>query len=408
MSKLAKFSSEDFISDLPKGIIDLILIELPIRDAVRTSVLFSKWKYQWTTMTQLVFDEKCLRLSNDKKVAEKELIDFIRQFLLLHDGPIQKFKLSTSYLQKSTDIDQWLRVILRKDVQEVVLDVYGEKWQWNYPRFSAPRSIFSLRKLTSLTLTQFAVKPPLEFQGFPFVKYLELNGVTITREVIEKLISGCPLLEKLKFGNLDKLTVAVRAPNLKHLTVSANLEDFYLEHTPLVVALSICFYPLVWRGDILRKVPVTYDYLKLIEIGKMDYKDMDEVLYFLHLFLQSPNLEELQISSPEPEPQYDGIFDQDDAPDPAHYKVADFDIWERKCPADFTFKCLRTVNLLHIFHRNDMEFVKFVLGRSPVLEEISILLNCEHDEGMKLVDEVLCFERASPQVQLKFSELPPS
>lgn len=51
-----------------------------------------------------------------------------------------------------------------------------------------------------------------------------------------------------------------------------------------------------WRGDILMKVPVTYDYLKFIEIGNMDYNDMDEVLYVLHLLLQSPNLQELHIS----------------------------------------------------------------------------------------------------------------
>ncbi|KAK1375085.1 F-box domain-containing protein [Heracleum sosnowskyi] len=326
MSKLTKFSSEDIISDLPEIIMAVILTKLPIRDAVRTSVLSSKWKYQWTTMEQLVFEENNLCLPDDKKVAEKKLLDFIMGFLLLHDGPIQKFKLSTSYLKKSTAIDQWLRVISRKNITEIVLDEYGNEWRWKNPRISVPRSIFSFQKLTTLTLSAFTVEPPLEFQGFPCLKYLELDGVSITLEVIENLIP-----------------------------------------------VTICFCPLAWRGDILVKVPVTYDYLKFIEIGCMDYKDMDEVLYVLDLLLQSPNLQELHISSPDLEEEISGIFGYGEEPDPPHYKTADFDIWERKCPADFTFKCLKTVKLSYISTKHDMEFVKFVLGRSPVLEVISII-----------------------------------
>ncbi|KAL8112797.1 hypothetical protein AgCh_020189 [Apium graveolens] len=293
------------------------------------------------------------------KIAEKELEDFIMRFLLLHDGPIQKFKLSTSRMKKSTAIDQWLRVISRKDLKEVVLDVYGDEWRWEKPRISVPRIIFSFQKLTRLTLFAFTVKPPLEFQGFPFLKYLELDcGVTITREVIEDLVSGCPLLEEFKFDNMDKLALTA------------------------------------WRGDILMKVPVTYEYLKFIEIRKMDYQDMDKVLYVLHLLLQSPNLQELQISSPDLFEEAHYIKANGDAPDPPHYKTADLNIWERNCPSDFTFKCLKSVKLSYIATKYDLEFVKFVLVRSPPLEVISI---SPHDDefgggAMDMVNEVLRFQ----------------
>ncbi|KAL8154900.1 hypothetical protein AgCh_000308 [Apium graveolens] len=70
-------------------------------------------------------------------------------------------------------------------------------------------------------------------------------------------------------------------------------------------------------------------------------------------------------------------------PRPAHYRAAYFDIWEKKCPADFTFNGLKSVNLLYIT-RDNMEFVKFVLGRSPLLEVISISL---YGDGMELVNE---------------------
>ena len=245
MSRLTKFSSKDIISDLPRSINDLILTKLPIRDAVRTSILSSKWRYQWRTMTELVFDDKSLCLRDDKNVAEKEFVDFIMRFLMLHNAPIQKFKLSASYLKKSTDIYQWLLVISRKDIKELVLNIHGQEWKWDNPGLSIPRIIFTFQKLNRLMLSAFTVKPPVEFQGYPCLKYLELDGVTITLKVIENLISGCPLLEKFKFCNMDRLALTIRAPNLKHLIVDGNFEDLYLEHTPLVVAISICFYPLV-------------------------------------------------------------------------------------------------------------------------------------------------------------------
>ncbi|WOH09724.1 hypothetical protein DCAR_0729182 [Daucus carota subsp. sativus] len=384
---MTKFSSKDIISDLPRSINDLILTKLPIRDAVRTSVLSSKWRYQWRTMTELVFDDKSLCLRDDKKVAEKEFVDFIMRFLMLHNGPIQKFKLSASYLKKSTEIYQWLLVISRKDIKELVLNVPGHDWKRDNPGLSIPRIIFTFQKLNRLMLSAFTVKPPVEFQGYPCLKCLELDGVTVTLKVIENLISGCPLLEKFKFINMDKLALTIRAPNLKHLIVGGNFDDLYLEDTPLVVAISICFYP-VWRGDILRKVPVTYDYLKSIEIRDMDYEDLDMVVYVLHLLLQSPNLQELQISADVEAP---------------HYKHADFDIWERHCPADFTFKHLRTAKLSHVFNKNEMEFVKFVLGRSPLLKEISISFD-EFGEALERVNEVLRLQRASPGVEINFFE----
>ena len=99
--------------------------------------------------------------------------------------------------------------------------------------------------------------------------------------------------------------------------------------------------------------------------------------------------------------QYSGVAN------PGHYKNADIDIWERKCPADFTFKHLKTVKLSNIFTKNDIEFVRFVLGRSPVLEVISISPDYEYGEAMKMVNEVLRFPRASLKVNINFFDEAP-
>ncbi|KAK1375082.1 F-box/FBD/LRR-repeat protein [Heracleum sosnowskyi] len=379
---MGKCSRKDNISDLPQNIIEKILTKIPIRDAVKTSILSKKWRYQWTTMTQLVFGEIPNGTYDERKTAEKKLANFMTQFLLLHDGPIHKFKVTSSYLTVSTHIDQWLRVISRKDVEELLIGKY-----WNCPdTIRTPSHIFLCQQLTRLKLCKFEVKPPLKFQGFPCLKYLNLRDCTVALEVIENLISGCPLLEKFKFENSDGLALSVRAPNLKYLCLDGNFRDVYLEHTPSLVSLSLLFFK-DWEDSILVKVPVTYDSIKVIELGGINFEVMNAVLFALQLILQSPNLQELRII---------------EASSRAHHQAADSDFWEKQCPTDFTFKHLKVVKMMDVSNEHEIKFLKFVLERSPLLETMSVSPPCHSREQMNMVNQVLRVGQAFPNVDIKF------
>ncbi|KAE9454470.1 hypothetical protein C3L33_13621, partial [Rhododendron williamsianum] len=56
--KRNKRSTSDIISYLPSNVTENILKGLPLRDAVRTSVLSRKWRYKWVTLPELVFNDK--------------------------------------------------------------------------------------------------------------------------------------------------------------------------------------------------------------------------------------------------------------------------------------------------------------------------------------------------------------
>ncbi|KAL1829855.1 hypothetical protein ACET3Z_008267 [Daucus carota] len=372
------------ISDLPSNIIEKILTKIPIRDAVKTSILSTKWRYQWTAMTLLVFDEIPDGSLDDQKAAEIRLANFVTQFLLLHDGPIHKFKVTTSYMRMSTDIDQWLRVISRKDIEELIL---GENWNC-INSIPTPSHLFSCQGLTRLKLCKFVVKPPLKFQGFPCLKYLNLVHCTVALEFIENLLSSCPLLEKFKLITADKLALTVRAPNLKHLFAAGYLRDLYLEHTPVLVYLCIIFEK-VWKENLLVKVPVTYDSIKVIELEGINFEEMNAMLYVLHLLLHSPNLQELRIS---------------EDLSCGHYKAAGLDFWEKCCPSDFTFKHLKVMKMSNVMNKHNIEFLKFVLERSPVLEVVSVSPPSMYykDGQMNMVNEVLRVGRVSPSVEINF------
>ncbi|GLU04839.1 hypothetical protein SLE2022_219680 [Rubroshorea leprosula] len=411
----------DLLSDLPQSIIESILIRLPIRDAVRTSVLSSKWRYKWATLTKLVFDDRCVTLSNDKSVVEGSLVKFITHALFLHQGPIHKFWLSSSYLQCCPDIDQWLLFLSRTDIKELVLELGDEEW------FRVPSCLFSCKKLTHLELIRCELDPPPSFKGFFCLKSLNLHQVCVAPEAIESLISGCPLLESLELSYFDSLALTIRAPNLKCLCLEGEFTDICLENTPLLVAISIAMYmtedvaehceqgsscnfmkflggvPHLERlvghiyftkylsiGDYPGRPPVTYSRLRIIELYQVSFEDMNEILVVLRLITNSPNLNELQISG--------------SSNTLAAMEAPDLDFWQKECPSDCTIKQLKVVKMTEMSGvPHEMEFIKFLLANSPLLESMTISpCICVMDEKLNMLIELLRFRRASAQAEILF------
>ncbi|GJX94130.1 F-box/FBD/LRR-repeat protein-like protein [Tanacetum coccineum] len=103
----------DRLSDLPLSIIETILCLVPIQEAGRTSILSWKWRYRWTKIPKLLFDEKTFQVSTvdgaessileqkhlkpyewQKMDRKSKLIYAVGQVLSMHDGPLHEFTLS--------------------------------------------------------------------------------------------------------------------------------------------------------------------------------------------------------------------------------------------------------------------------------------------------------------------------
>ncbi|KAK9277639.1 hypothetical protein L1049_007185 [Liquidambar formosana] len=414
-------SAPDFLSDLPQSIIESILTRLPIRDAVRTSILSTRWRYKWATLTQLVFDEKCVNLSNDKTLVERNIVKFITRVLLLHKGPIHKFHLSTSYLESCPDIDQWILFLSRNDIKELILELGEGEW------FRVPSCLFSCRKLTRLELFRCELDPPPSFKGFLCLKSLNLHQVLVAPDAIGSLISSCPLLESLALSYFDSLVLNIHAPNLKYLCLEGEFKDICLENTPLLVAMSVAMYmtddiaehfeqssscnfikflgnvPHLERlighiyftkflsiGNDLGSPPITYSHLKIIELYQVSFEDMKEILAVLRLITNSPNLQELIISG--------------SSNTLAAIEASDLDFWEKECPLGCTFKHLQIVKMTDMSGvPHEMKFIKFLLGNSPVLQTMTIT-PCVYvmDGKLNMLVELVRFQRASAQAEIIF------
>ncbi|CAH9103648.1 unnamed protein product [Cuscuta europaea] len=114
---------QDIISNLPQSLRETILIHLPLRDAVRTSVLSSKWRYTWTKVPHLCFDETILRGSSggDQLEFQNKYVRQILHVLLQHGGPITTFVLAIPELEIFPEMDSLMFFLSKSDVENLTV-----------------------------------------------------------------------------------------------------------------------------------------------------------------------------------------------------------------------------------------------------------------------------------------------
>lgn len=135
----------DTISKFPTNVIETILCFLPIQEAIRTSILSTKWRYNWIKIPKLTFIEDSFQVPTEedglyimeqtfytpdkrKEINRRcKLFNAIYQVLLMHKGPIKEFTLSIDADYSCVEIDHILRFLSRKNtVKKLTLDFTGE------------------------------------------------------------------------------------------------------------------------------------------------------------------------------------------------------------------------------------------------------------------------------------------
>ncbi|KAK3425432.1 hypothetical protein EUGRSUZ_A00477 [Eucalyptus grandis] len=342
----------DKISKLPGHIMDQILSRLPIKDAVRTSILSRKWRYRWSSVPQLVFDDQCTSTGG---VPIETIIDKV---LLLHTGPIQKFMLSHQGMCASSDIDHWILHLCRVSVNEIILNI----WEGQY--YKIPTSLFNCQDLIHLELYRCLVKIPSTFEGFKILESLDLQVVELSPDELEALISRCPLLKRLTLRGLDGIKqINVEVGNLEWLEVEGALQD---------VAFGVM--------NRLKSVRIDFS-------DDIDFNSTEEILTVMCLIRSSPKLKQLDFRNRAKDQQTSTIG-----------TMADF--WE-----DHRASCLEQVQFISMDgfsgSEPELEFIKFLLTSSPNLQEMTIQPESTSGEG-KLLRELLRSRRASTQAEVFF------
>ncbi|XP_073055078.1 F-box/FBD/LRR-repeat protein At1g13570-like isoform X2 [Primulina eburnea] len=83
---------QDLIGELPQCLIEIILTKLPVRDAVRTSILSRDWRFKWASLMHLVLNDRRATHGSDRSIG-------------------------------TPDVDQWLLFMPWKETKELILEL---------------------------------------------------------------------------------------------------------------------------------------------------------------------------------------------------------------------------------------------------------------------------------------------
>ncbi|CAL5338518.1 unnamed protein product [Camellia sinensis] len=395
--------TSDIISELPANIIENILMCMPQRDAVRTSVLSKKWKYNWVKLPQLVFDDTlCQEWTQDQQSNRNR---FFRS----------NKKTRNRFLFTIYQIDTFIMFLSSNGVREFTLQI------WRGEPHKLPSSLFSCQKLTDLNLRYCVFTPPTTFNGFSRVVCLEFREVIIKAKTLASLVSSCPLLEQLTlesptaFGCLE-----IDAPNLKVLHLVGIFNSICFKNTSHLAIVSmrfppngmrfneggtfdwliffvaylflkICTWPVIMCIAQHRRLP-TLTHLKILKLSDICLELAEDVRCALGLNRFSPRLHKLTIEA----------FSSRDCFSDSVVKLSE---WRGKL--NLYFNELREVGMHNVFGTSyELVFIMILLDNSPILVTMVIKPDPTKvsDGGLRILKEVSQFRRLSPMAKITYKD----
>ncbi|KAL5814010.1 hypothetical protein ACOSQ4_024651 [Xanthoceras sorbifolium] len=179
------------VSRLPEDIIVNIFSRLTLREAARTSVVSTRWRYLWTYTSNLAFDapNKLWRIGRNNSKRSKYWT-WVNKVLEMHRGPhMNVFKIHFDLDSgEQTYMTNWINTAFAKGVQKLELNLCGfigyQPWEFRFPVECYNNLKTSVRSLRSLIL----------------------RNVDVPIELIELLIHNCPHLERLSVAYSSRLS----------------------------------------------------------------------------------------------------------------------------------------------------------------------------------------------------------
>ncbi|KAI8558055.1 hypothetical protein RHMOL_Rhmol04G0058700 [Rhododendron molle] len=429
----------DIISSLPGNVLRHILSFLSTKEAIRTSILSTKWEYLWTSISNIDLTDDTFPRTGKKE--DRSLLDFVDRVFHFHDASdIKSLTVKSSELVNSSRVNSWISASMRHNIEELNLSL---SWK---AQPVLPCHLFTCQSLVTLKLfMNWSLKVP-SLTHFSNLKTLELSYVTFSDDnSTQHLFSSCPVLQELalvKCGWKNLKTIMICIPTLRRLTIendarwtldvlscvtkiyAANLihlrciscrgVDFHLYDLSSLVDASIGFYnnysaedgtsqvlglfsafvnvkKLSTTGETLQYLTLVGNLLdRLPKFYNMNHLELNFEFYgllfgvLMDLLEKSPKLEFLN---------FEKGFDR--------YNMEEIYTWGR-LPSCFT-SSLKTVRIAYVgiayfdvdFDEDveEMWFVRFLLENATVLERF--VLHCYPADLQKLSSRLNKIPRGS-------------
>ncbi|XP_026421261.1 FBD-associated F-box protein At4g10400-like [Papaver somniferum] len=285
----------DRISELPESLIHYIFSFLPIKSVVSTSILSTKWRYIWTSIS--IIDLREWRSVNASlgncRDEVSRFMRFVDRVLSnrqdVRSPSIKKFVLSFDTYFDTSRVNGWISTVLRHKVEELALvDRKGIMF---------PPSLFTCESLTVLEIDKGFLELP-ESVNFPNLKILGLSIMLTNDHLIQKLLSNSPVLEELslEMRNWNIQHLSIFSPKLKRLFMNGLL---YRKFDIQISAPSLQSFKY---SEVLAKDFVLQNFLTLLDAEVVlscvaDRGERDELgCLAAKIFASLSNVKRLKIS----------------------------------------------------------------------------------------------------------------
>ncbi|KAJ8427431.1 hypothetical protein Cgig2_019043 [Carnegiea gigantea] len=216
----------DRISELPDSVLTYILSLLPTRDAVKTSALSKRWRHTWALISSLIY------LCNTHESLSK-FIEFVDATLILHrSSKISKFVLLLTSRDRLMDskFQLWVHAAVIKEVEELSI-------KFNTFNYWLPQSLYLCNSLTKLSLSNCWIAPNDSTVDWRLLKHLTITNAPLEGGVLQKLLTGSPLLETLKLKNCKGFDqIDINSQRLRRLVINGYIYNSISDHRCLEIS----------------------------------------------------------------------------------------------------------------------------------------------------------------------------
>ncbi|KAF9588811.1 hypothetical protein IFM89_016171 [Coptis chinensis] len=393
--KLKIDNNGDRISTLPNTLLHEILALLDMKQVVQTSVLSTRWRDLWTSISTLNFNSTVFLKSTKKAAKDKDrFIEFVDQALLHHDNSsLKTFRLFYDERRRLPPkrVYSWIRALVRRNVQE--LDIHIPAYlTYCLP---LPLCLFTCESLRVLKLRFESLSILLtlpKFISLPFLKTLHLEWVDfVDVKLTSNLLSSCPDLESL-------IIVYCRFAEMKNLVIfNLKLKHLVIENCSDGEDECEKDYCLESPVSLVEVRPLQF--LNLRHLNLITWLSGDCIHAIAYLLNSSPNVESLNLKLTKRDVY---VFDGDE--EVFHPTIA-----SKYQDTGLTLRCMYNLKYVEIQGilgcPNGLKFLEVLLKNALVLEKMVIFTFTEHLPNkekwlMKFIEKLQKISRASSSTSI--------
>ncbi|CAH9140407.1 unnamed protein product [Cuscuta epithymum] len=207
--------SIDRISALPDCLLVHIISLLGVKKAAATSILAKRWQFLWAELRSLEFEfYHWGKLKETKNTTD--FVAWVNSIIATRRGNcLEKLKVAFEYENCfAPDVDNWLEFAIKNKVKHVTLNARFSKHYYTLGEIMYYNS-----SLTSLSLEGCILVPERTIKWSSLTK-LQISNVDLPQCVVEKILSGCPVLNSLDLSHCWGFTcLEINSKNLCKLCV---------------------------------------------------------------------------------------------------------------------------------------------------------------------------------------------